>query len=130
MKLPDQIRQAMIAHARFAHPDEACGLLAVDQRGSLRMAYCLTNSKRSPVAFTIDPEEHFGAMTHAERRGWAIGGVFHSHPATPAAPSRTDLAADLDPEWLHFIVGLTDPDRPEVRAWRIGHGRAAEVPLR
>ena len=35
MRLPDQIRDAMVAHARFCYPEEACGLLAFDDDGRL-----------------------------------------------------------------------------------------------
>ena len=127
--LPDRIHEAMVAHARSVYPEEGCGLLAVDHRGQIRMAYCLTNAARSSAAFTIDPEEHFGALSHAERHGWDIGGVFHSHPHTPAVPSRTDLTSGLDPEWIHLVVSLADPRRPEVRAWRIRRGRATELEI-
>jgi proteasome lid subunit RPN8/RPN11 len=119
----------MIDHALGAHPEEACGLIAVDGEGALRRAYCLDNVERSPTAFTVDPDGHFAALTDAESRGWSVGGVFHSHPQGPAAPSPTDLAAGMDPEWIHVIVGLGRPGSPEVRAWRIEDGEAVEVAL-
>lgn len=96
---------AMRAHARYAHPVEACGLLAVDRAGKVRFVYALTNTADSEVRFVIDPVEHFGALRHAERQGWDIGGVFHSHPAGLAVPSPIDIAEAGDPTWLQVIVG-------------------------
>lgn len=126
MQLPTQICDAMVAHARFVHPEEACGLLAADASGRLRMVYCLTNRDRSPRRFTVDPTEHFHAMRHAERNGWELAGSFHSHPASRPYPSPTDVAGALDPEWLYVIVGMETPQHPEIRAFRISNGRVTE----
>jgi proteasome lid subunit RPN8/RPN11 len=117
---------AMVAHARFTLPEEACGLLAGPAPGEVAMAYCLTNRDRSAYRFTLDPTEHFRAMQHAARRGWSVLGVFHSHPASPASPSATDVACALDPEWVYVVVGLADPERPEVRAFDIRAGAVTE----
>lgn len=109
----------MVAHASFCLPDEACGLLAADAAGRLRMAYCLSNSAPSPTAFTLDPGEHFRALRHAEAQGWHLAGVFHSHPGGPAFPSATDVAQALEPEWLYVVVGLQPSAAPEVRGFWI-----------
>lgn len=125
MDLPDQIRDAIVAHARTAAPAEACGLLAVDPAGRWRMVYCLTNVEASPARFTVDPIEHFRALQHAERSGWGIGGVYHSHPAGDAYPSPADVAGALDPEWLYVIAGPVP--NPAVRGFRIRNGEVSEV---
>ena len=125
MDFPAQIRDAIVAHAEAAYPEEACGLLAGDGSGRLRMVYCLTNAEASPTRYTVDPVEHFRAMEHAERQGWEVAGVYHSHPASPAYPSPVDVATALDPEWLYVIVGPVAA--PEVRGFRIRAGYVAEV---
>lgn len=56
-----------------------------------------------------------------------MGGSFHSHPGGPAVPSPRDVEAALDPEWIYLIVGLRVS--PDLRAWSIAGGRAAEVAL-
>ena len=119
----------MIAHARFAFPEEACGLVAADGEGSLRMAYCLTNSEHSSVAYTLEPTEHFRALRHAESNGWHLVGVFHSHTRTAAYPSPTDVARALEPEWLYVLVSLERPEDPEVRGFWIEDGNIVEEPL-
>jgi len=123
----DEITAAMVAHARFTHPEEACGLLATDSTRAIRMVYCLTNVDRSAHRFTVDPAEHFMAMRHAERNGWEIGGAFHSHPSSSAYPSSTDVARALDPEWLYVVVSLVDLDAPVVAWFRIRDGRVTPV---
>lgn len=128
IELPRQIHEALLAHSRFSAPNEACGLLAVDAGAAIRMAYCLTNVKASPTRFTIAPSEHLGALRHAERNGWSIGGSFHSHPTAEPYPSRRDIAGALDPEWVHFIAGPAQ--RSVVRAFRIVDSRVTELPIK
>ena len=127
MEVDRQIIEAMIAHALFAHPREACGLLASDGGGRMRMVYCLTNTRHSLSRFSLDPTEHYRAMGHAESLGWEISGVFHSHPTSAPYPSATDVSAGLDPAWLNVIVSLGDA--PEVRAFWIRDGNVDEEPL-
>lgn len=128
MEVPAQIHDAMLAHARFADPHEACGLLAFD-RGVPRMAYCLTNVDRSAVSYTVDPTEHLRAMRHAESNGWTLGGVFHSHPDAGAYPSAADVAGALEPDWLYAVVGRGRRGDPEVRGFWIRDGKITEEPL-
>jgi proteasome lid subunit RPN8/RPN11 len=121
--LPEPIRIAILTHAENSLPDECCGLLAAES-GTIRFAYPLTNSNPSPVTFTVDPNEHFGAMRHAEDQGWEISGVFHSHPSGPPTPSDTDVAMAFDPDWVHLIVG-----NGEIGAFRIASGEVESIGL-
>ncbi len=121
--LDPQIVAAVRQHARFCTPNEACGLLALDASGAVRMVYCCTNTDESPRLFTIDPEEHFRAMGHAESNGWEIAGAFHSHPDAEARPSRTDIDRWADPTWIHLIVG----SKGEVRGYRMVDGSVDEL---
>jgi proteasome lid subunit RPN8/RPN11 len=127
MKLPGSAREAMVAHARSEAPNEACGLLAADEEDAVTMVYCLTNLDASPVAYSLDPEEHYWALRHAEGRGWRLAGVYHSHPRGPASPSATDVARALEPEWVYVIITLDD--EPSVRGYRISGGGVLVEPL-
>lgn len=129
VRVPRQIEEAMLAWAYACHPEESCGLLAGDAGGRLRMAYPLTNALHSPTNYTIEPVEHFRALKHADRQGWELIGVFHSHPHTPAYPSTTDVRLAVEPDWLYVLVGMEDFDRPAIRAFRIRGGAVAEEPL-
>jgi proteasome lid subunit RPN8/RPN11 len=123
--VPEQIYEAMLMHSQFVYPEEACGLLAADQDGHLRMAYCLTNAEHSESSYTIDPTEHFRALQHAESRGWDLTGAFHSHPHSEAFPSKTDRRLAAEPDWIYFIVGLDGP--AAVRAFFLDDGTISEV---
>lgn len=128
LEVPAQIFEGMVGHSRFSYPEEACGLLAADDSGRLRMVYCLTNAEHSESSYTVDPTEHFRALQHAESRGWSLAGAFHSHPHSPAFPSSTDLRLAAEPEWVYFIVGLQGP--PEVRGYSLKQGEINEIVLR
>lgn len=129
MRVPRPIYDAMVTHARFCYPEEACGLIAGDDAGGLEMAYCLTNAERSSTSYTIDPEEHFRALRHAERQGWDLVATFHSHPRSPAYPSATDRSLAAEPEWVYLIVSLANPEEPVVRGYRLCDEGVAEVQI-
>ncbi|HEV2006103.1 MAG TPA: Mov34/MPN/PAD-1 family protein, partial [Candidatus Limnocylindrales bacterium] len=65
-----------------------------------------------------------------------IWGIVHSHLASPARPSPTDLRQSFYPDALYLLVSL-DPAEANsttgaesVRAWRIVEGGVHEVALR
>lgn len=122
-----EVADAMLAHAVWTYPNEACGLIAVDADGEVKMVFCLTNSDASEHRFTIDPAEHFGCVRFAERRGWHVGGVFHSHTTSEAYPSESDIGGGGDPEWLNLIVGPVVGPNPVVRAFRFDEGAVNEA---
>jgi proteasome lid subunit RPN8/RPN11 len=122
--LPDQIRWAILAHAENCAPNECCGLVAIDDLGRLRFAYPLSNADPSPISYTIDPDEHFRAMRHAESMGWEIGGVFHSHPGGTAMPSMIDVQMALEPDWLYLVAAPG-----EIKGFHIRSGVIEEIAL-
>ena len=123
-QLPDQIRRAILAHAENCVPNECCGLLAIDSEGRFRFAYPLSNADPSPVSYTIDPDEHFQAMRHAESVAWEIAGVFHSHPSGTAMPSMIDVQSALEPDWMYLIAAPG-----EIRGFYIRNGVIEEIAL-
>lgn len=117
----------MVEHCAKALPDEGCGLFAVAE-GTVTAVFPTDNLDRSPVGYTVPPQQHHDALVAAEMNGWEIGGTFHSHPSGRAVPSRRDVKGALDPDWIHLILELGDD--AVIRAWRIRGGRAREVILR
>ena len=125
MKIQRRIIDAMIDHARREAPLECCGLLAA--RGGI-VDECIParNLKASPVAFLVDPADHFAALKRTRGDGRDIVGAYHSHPTSPAVPSPTDLAEAHYEDYLYVIVSLSTPI-PEVRGYRLVSGRFEEV---
>lgn len=124
IKLPDDIREALVTHAVNCAPNECCGLIASDDAGRVQFAYPLTNCEPSPVSYTVDPEEHFAALQHAESNGWTLSGAFHSHPKGPPIPSVIDVQKALEPGWVYLIIG-----DETIRGFRIKDREITEVAL-
>jgi proteasome lid subunit RPN8/RPN11 len=122
IRLPGQVRDAIETHAANCAPQECCGLLATDPIGEVRFVYPLTNADRSETSFTIDERESYGAFVHADRHGWSISGVFHSHPAGPNHLSDRDLFENADQRWIHLVVSPAG-----LRGFRVESGVPVEV---
>ena len=125
--MPRQIADAIIAHSRWAYPDEACGLLAGSET-TFRLVVCLTNRAASPDRYVIDPREHFGALRFAEAMGYEIVGAWHSHPHGPPSMSPTDIDESPGGDWVTVIVGRGRRGIA-IGAYRAQHGTAVEIPL-
>lgn len=125
--LPRSLVEAMLAHARAEAPLEACGI--VGGRGGRPVTfYPARNAERSPVRYTVDPEDQLRIFTTMEERGEELWGIFHSHPHSAAYPSPTDVRYAYYPEAYYLIASLaTDP--PVLRAFRIVEGQIAEHPV-
>ncbi len=138
--LPDEIRAAVVEHARVGYPNEACGLIvgsaaAADGGAALRFEPT-ANAAASPYRYEIDPGDLYRVSVAADDADEVIWGIVHSHTHTPAVPSPTDVGLALYPDALYLLVSLdaaaADPatGTPGVRAWRIVDGATYEVSLR
>ena len=55
--------------------------------------------------------------------------IYHSHTATEAYPSRTDVSLAAEPDAHYVLVSTRDPDRHELRSFRIVDGVVTEEPV-
>jgi proteasome lid subunit RPN8/RPN11 len=125
--------QAVIDAARAGAPNEACGLLvassyAADGRSPTRYV-AMRNAAESPYRYMIDPEEQLKVWLELEDNDEVPWAIVHSHVASPAVPSATDVGLAFFPDSLYLVCSLADPERPTVRAWSIVDGTVTEVPL-
>jgi proteasome lid subunit RPN8/RPN11 len=125
--------QAIVDAAREGVPNEACGLLAaasyVADGGAPTRYIPLRNTAESPFRYMIDPEEQLNVWLGLEDDGEVPWAIVHSHVASAAQPSATDVGLAFFPDSLYLICSLADPDRPAVRAWSIRDGTVTEVSL-
>jgi proteasome lid subunit RPN8/RPN11 len=130
VRLPLDVRRAIIAHARRERPRECCGLL-VGRGRRVSFAVAATNVEASETRFRLDDREHLTLrrVLRAFQPPLAIIGVYHSHPNGDAWPSETDVAEAAYPAWLYVIVGLKTT-RAAVGAFRLRNGRILRVTLR
>ena len=119
----------IVAHARDAVPEEACGLLAGPlASGDVEVVYPCRNLDASATVYTLDPKDHLQADRDAQRRGLEIIGVYHSHTHSEAYPSPTDIGKAPDPGWHYLLVSLQG-EEPVTRSFSIVDGKVTEEPV-
>ena len=120
--IPADVRAALEEHARAEEPNEACGLVVL-RDGRAERYVPGRNAASSPYRFEleVDPEVWF-----LEDDGYELA-VFHSHPASPARPSRTDVENIGLWEGKPYLIlsGRTG----DLAAFSIEDGRIAELEL-
>lgn len=131
-KLPADLLQEIVDAARAGLPNEAVGWLIADRpsaEGGVPTRYMsLRNAEQSPYRYSIDDADLL-KMIEVEDGGEVVWAIVHSHVASVAVPSATDVGfAQLHPETLFIICSLANP-APETRAWSIRDGAVLEVEL-
>ncbi len=126
-----ELRDAIVAHARRDHPDEACGVLA-GPAGSDRPErfIAMDNAERSPTFYRFDPQEQLRVWREMDDRDEEPVVIYHSHTATEAYPSRTDISYAMEPAAHWVLVSTREPDREEFRSFRILDGEVTEEEVR
>jgi proteasome lid subunit RPN8/RPN11 len=124
--LPKEHWQGMVEHVNRWLPEEACGLLA-GPPGRVEAMYPVENALHSPVAYEMDGRQQVDAMIDLEAKGWDILGIFHSHPAGPAAPSQTDVAQAYYPDAVYVILVPVVECGWTARGYEIIAGQVTEV---
>ena len=120
----------IVAHAREDHPDEACGVIA-GPAGSDRPTRLvrMLNAERSPTFYRFDSTEQLRLYREMDAADEEVVVVYHSHTATEAYPSRTDISYAGEPQAHYLLVSTREPDKEEIRSYRIVHGTVTEEPV-
>jgi proteasome lid subunit RPN8/RPN11 len=127
--LPLEMIQTIIEQAQDEAPRECCGIIA-GKDGHPVQIYKARNIADGNSFYELDPaqliELEFEILPAA---GNEVIAIYHSHPVSPAYPSPTDVELAYWTDAVYVICSLADPDRPEVRGFRIGDGSITEVDL-
>lgn len=127
--IPADMRAGIIDHARDHTPRECCGVIAGTASGLTRL-YRLTNVEPGNTRYLFDDAEFYQVYREIDAAGEDVQVVYHSHPATVAFPSRTDVEFAFWPEAVYVICSLEHPQAPVLRGFRIVDGEITEVVLR
>ena len=130
LTIPRELHDKIVAHARADHPDEACGVLAGPAgRDRPERFIPMTNAARSPTFYEFDSTEQFQVWKEIDERDEEPVVIYHSHTATEAYPSRTDIDLAAVPEAHYVLVAAWDENAIEFRSYRIADGEVTEEPV-
>jgi [CysO sulfur-carrier protein]-S-L-cysteine hydrolase len=128
-------RDAIVAHARRDHPDEACGVVAGPEGSDRPERFVpMLNAARSPTFYEFDSADLLRLYKEMDARDEVPVVIYHSHTATEAYPSRTDVGLAQEPE-AHYVLVSTrecgNGEGPvEFRSFRIVEGEVSEEDVR
>jgi proteasome lid subunit RPN8/RPN11 len=130
LQIPQDLYDKIVAHARADHPDEACGLIAGPVGSDRPERFIpMTNAARSPTFYEFDSTEQFRVWQEMDDHDEEPVVIYHSHTATEAYPSRTDVSYASEPGAHYVLVSTRDPEHSEFRSYRITDGQVTEEPV-
>jgi proteasome lid subunit RPN8/RPN11 len=120
----------MVAHARRDHPDEACGVIAGPEGSDRPERFVpMLNAARSPTFYEFDSADLLRLYREMDANDEVPVVIYHSHTATEAYPSRTDVSYASEPDAHYVLVSTREPDTDELRSFRIVDGEITEEPV-
>jgi proteasome lid subunit RPN8/RPN11 len=125
------IRDAIVAHAKRDHPDEACGVVAGPEGSDRPERFVeMVNAAGSPTFYEFDSMELFGLYKEMDANDEEPVVIYHSHTATEAYPSRTDIGLASEPGAHYVLVSTREHGNSEgpveFRSYRIIDGEVTE----
>ncbi|MBV9867797.1 MAG: M67 family metallopeptidase [Abitibacteriaceae bacterium] len=126
--------QRIVEQGRAGKPLEICGLMAGTRTGDAQNevtqvieVYPIESEDKSALTYTMNPLQQLRVEKEVQARGLQVVGIYHTHPATQAYPSPTDVAQAHWGEWddlrfpgySYLIVSLRDPEQPEPHSFKI-----------
>src|SRR6266513_1706468 len=123
--------EKIVGHARADHPDEACGVIAGPAGTDKPERFiAMMNAERSPTFYRFDSMEQLRVWQEMDERDEEPVVIYHSHTATEAYPSRTDISYASEPGAHYVLVSTRDPDVAEFRSFRIVDAVVTEEEVR
>jgi [CysO sulfur-carrier protein]-S-L-cysteine hydrolase len=130
LTISTRLYEQIIAHARKDHPDEACGVLAGPVGSDRPERFIpMENAERSPTFYRFDATEQLRVWREMDDNDEEPIVIYHSHTATEAYPSRTDISYASEPNAHYVLVSTRDEATTEFRSYRILDAEVEEEPV-
>ncbi len=120
MKITKEIVVDVFRHAKKDAPIEACGYLG-GKDDVVTKCFPMTNIDKSKEHFSFDPKEQFKVLKNARAKGFEMLAVYHSHPATPARPSKEDIKLAYDPT-ISYVIASIAGKQETIESFKIKNG--------
>ncbi|RLT41912.1 MAG: M67 family peptidase [Chloroflexi bacterium] len=156
-RIPRAIIDEMVAHAREDLPNEACGVVHATD-GVPTSVHRIANVANetpgqppsgSPYRYLMHPMQFARLEQRRDSTGETLFSIYHSHVASEARPSPTDVRSaffppgqvterPMYPEAYYIVISLArkegevivSEDPPVVRAWRIVSASTVDEAIR
>src|ERR1017187_8672044 len=127
LTIPRVLYEKIIEHARKDHPDEACGVIAGPIGSDSPARFIpMQNAERSPTFYRFDSLEQLRVWREMDDSDEEPVVIYHSHTASQAYPSPTDISYASEPQAHYVLVSTRDADAAEFRSFRIADGQVTE----
>ena len=98
---------AIVAHAKRDHPVEACGIVAGPEGSDRPERFVeMVNAAGSPTFYEYDSTDLLELYKEMDKRDEEPVVIYHSHSATEAYPSVTDINLASEPG-AHYVLVST-----------------------
>jgi len=131
LTISQDLVDALVAHARADHPDEACGVIAGAAGSDIPTRHIpMINAARSTTFYEFESSDLLKLYRELDANDEDPVVIYHSHTATEAYPSRTDISYASEP-FAHYVLISTretgNADGPYAfRSFRIVDGEVTE----
>jgi proteasome lid subunit RPN8/RPN11 len=131
LTLTTRTRDQIVTHAKRDHPDEACGIISGPE-GSDRAERVveMVNAAGSPTFYEFDSGELLALYKEMWAKDEEPVVIYHSHTATEAYPSRTDIGLASEPTAHYVLISTREHGNSEgpveFRSFRIVDGEVTE----
>ena len=131
LRLDRSLYDAIVAHAKRDHPDEACGIVAGAEGSDVASRHVpMVNAAGSPTFYEFDSTDLLHLYKEMDANDEEPVVVYHSHTATEAYPSRTDIGLAQEPKAHYVLVSTREHGNNEgpveFRSYRIVDGVVTE----
>ncbi|MDA0301057.1 MAG: M67 family metallopeptidase [Chloroflexi bacterium] len=143
-RIPRAIIDELVAHAREDLPNEACGMvhaqdgapIAVHRVKNVAVRHDDGTTSASPYRYDMDPLTMMRLQRQRDDTGEALFAIYHSHVASAAYPSPTDVRMAFFPPGemeqppmfpgTYYILVSLQHEEADVRAYHIRQGGLIE----
>ena len=134
LRISQELVDQIVRHAKADHPDEACGVIAGAAGTDTPKRFIpMINAARSTTFYEFDSSDLLKLYREMDDLDEEPVVIYHSHTATEAYPSRTDVTLAGEPGAHYVLVSTREHGQEagpvEFRSYRIVDGEVTEEPI-
>ncbi|CAB4631058.1 unannotated protein [freshwater metagenome] len=134
LRISQELVDQIVRHAKADHPDEACGVIAGAAGTDTPKRFIpMINAARSTTFYEFDSSDLLKLYREMDDLDEEPVVIYHSHTATEAYPSRTDVTLAGEPGAHYVLVSTREHGQEagpvEFRSYRIVDGEVTEEPV-